>query len=342
MTQPRWQIARLNSQTGPLSPREVEILSPLEPCIAEAEGETDEEVLSVARDCDAIMVIASYVRAAVIDQLTRCRLVSRLGTGVDKIDVAAATRRGIFVTNLPDFCTNEVADHTLALLLAAARQLKLFEGATREGRVPRDVQEMHRLCCRTLSLIGFGRIGRAVALRARGFGMRVLACDPALTEEAAATAGVTAVDLATTLAEADYLCLLCPLTPQTRRMLSLSELRRMKPTAVLINTGRGELVDEDDLVVALREGVIRYAALDVYGAFNVFAPGGFPTDHPLFSLPNVLMTPHVAAYSEEALMEQREGGAQAVVDVLTGKWPRHPVNPEVKPWFDISPREGVA
>jgi phosphoglycerate dehydrogenase-like enzyme len=113
----------------------------------------------------------------------------------------------------------------------------------------------------------------------------------------------------------------------------------MKPSAVLVNTGRGELVDEDDLVTALREGLIRYAALDVYGAFNVFAPEGFATDHPLFGLPNALLTPHVSAYSEEALTEQRQGGAQAVVDVLTGKWPAHPVNPDVKPWFDITPQE---
>jgi D-3-phosphoglycerate dehydrogenase / 2-oxoglutarate reductase len=334
-----WQIVRLNSETGPMTAREHEILAPLGARIVEIEGASDGEVLSAARDCDALMVISAYVRATVIEQLTRCRVISRLGTGVDKIDVAAATRRGIFVTNLPDFCTNEVADHTLALLLAAARQLKLFESATRQGRVPRDVREMHRLAARTLSLIGFGRIGRAVATRAKGFGMRILACDPALSPEVAADAGVVAVDLPTALTEADYLCLLCPLTAATRRMLSLPEFRQMKPTAVLVNTGRGELVDEDDLVTALREGLIRYAALDVYGVVDVFAPGGFATDHPLFSLPNVLLTPHVSAYSEESLVEQRVGGAEAVVQVLTGNWPRHPVNPRVTPWFAVTEQE---
>jgi len=329
----RWTIARLNAETGPMTEAERRVLAPLDPCIIEVEGGSDDEVLSAARDCDALMVISSYVRGRVIEQLTRCRIISRLGIGVDKIDVDAATRRGIFVTNLPDFCTNEVADHTMALLLASARQLKLFEAAARQGRVPRDVREMHRLATRTLSLIGFGRIGRAVAKRAQAFGMRVLACDPALTPEAAAEAGVPGVDLPTALAEADYLCLLCPLTPATRRMISLEQFRQMKPTAVLINTGRGELVDEDDLVTALREGIIRYAAIDVYGIVDVFAPEGFATDHPLFGLPNALLTPHVSAYSEEALAEQRAGGAEAVVQVLTGQWPAHPVNPDVKPWF---------
>jgi D-3-phosphoglycerate dehydrogenase len=190
-----WRICRLNSETGPLSGLERQIMAPLNAEIIETEGVTDDEVLAAARDCDALMVIASYVRGSVIEQLTRCRLISRLGIGVDKIDIAAATRRGIFVTNLPDFCTNEVADHTLALLLAAARQLKLFEASMRQGRVPRDVQDMHRLCTRTLGLIGFGRIGRAVAQRALGFGMRILACDPALTPEAAQQAGVIAADM---------------------------------------------------------------------------------------------------------------------------------------------------
>ena len=341
MTPRPWRICRLNSETSPLSDLERQIMAPLNAEIVETEGATDEEVLAAARDCDALMVIASYVRGSVIEQLTRCRLISRLGIGVDKIDLDTATRRGIFVTNLPDFCTNEVADHTLALLLAAARQLKLFEAGMRQGRVPRDVHDMHRLCTRTLGLIGFGRIGRAVAKRALGFGMRILAFDPALTTEAAQQAGVTAADIATVLTEADYLSLLCPLTDATRNMLALDQFRQMKPSAVLVNTGRGELVDEDDLVTALREGLIRYAALDVYGAFNVFAPAGFATDHPLFGLPNALLTPHVSAYSEEALTEQREGGAQAVVDVLTGKWPAHPVNPDVKPWFDITPQEST-
>ena len=369
-------------------PPERELLASLDAHVIEIEGACDAEILAAGRECDALMIVSAYLPAPVIAQLSRCRVISRLGTGTDKVDVAAATRQGIYVTNLPDFCTEEVADHTLALLLAAARQLKYLESCMRAGHQPtitpavsespsptgegkavvrdrrgglRAVSEnplpsgrgqgvgsapsltpatrdprpgtLRRLSTQTLGLIGLGRIGRAVARRARGFGFRLLVCDPGLTPEGAAAEGATLVDLPTLLAESDYVALLCPLTPATAGLLTLREFRQMQPSAVLVNTARGELVNERDLALALATGVIRYAALDVYGELNVFAAEGFPTDHPLFGLENVLMTPHCAAASEESLLEQRVGGAQAVVEVLTGHPPTHPVNPEVQPWW---------
>ena len=325
-------VVRLNAITSPMDAVERSILAKIDARLVEIEGATDGEILDAARETDAIMIVSAYLRGPIIEALTRCRVISRLGTGVDKIDIAAATRKGIYVVNLPDFCTEEVADHTLALLLAAARRLSYYTAAMRRGEQPHDLEGMHRLATRTLGLIGFGRIARAVARRARAFGMRVLACDPALTAEDAAHEGVTAADIDTVLAEVDYLALLCPLTPATRGLLGLREFRRMKPTAVLVNTGRGELVVEEDLVTALREGMIRFAALDVYAGINVFAEGGFSTTHPLFELENVLLTPHVAAYSQESSAESHRDGARAVVEVLTGKSPRYPVNPEVMPW----------
>ena len=331
-------VVRVNAATFPMQEAERAILAEVDAEIVEIEGATDDEVLASARDADAIMIVSASLHGPVITQLTRCKVISRLGTGVDKIDVAEATRKGIFVTNLPDFCTEEVADHTLALLLAAARRLPYYTAAMRRGEQPHDLDGMHRLSTQTLGLIGFGRIGRAVARRAKAFGMRILAADPALTAEDAAREGIIDADRDAVLAEADYLALLCPLTPATRGMIGLRELRRMKPTAVLVNTGRGELVVEDDLVTALREGIIRFAALDVYAGVNVFAEGGFPTDHPLFSLDNVLLTPHIAAYSQESAEASHRGGAQAVVKVLTGHWPTHPVNPEVTPWFSVEAR----
>jgi D-3-phosphoglycerate dehydrogenase / 2-oxoglutarate reductase len=147
----------------------------------------------------------------------------------------------------------------------------------------------------------------------------------------AESAKVTVVDFDTILATSDYLCLLCPLTPTTRQMLKLRDLKKMKPSAVLVNTGRGELINEQDLVFALRHGIIRYASLDVFGEINVFAEQGFSTDHPLFSLNNVLLTPHVSAHSEESGRNARVGGARAVVQVLSGRCPDHLVNPEVVP-----------
>ncbi len=331
-------VIRLNAVTAPMDAVERDILAEIDAQVIEIEGATDEEILAAARNADAIMVVAAYLHGPVIDALTRCRVISRLGTGVDKIDIPTATRKGIYVVNLPDFCTEEVADHTLALLLAVTRRLPYYTAAMRRGEQPHALDNMHRLSTQTLGLIGFGRIGRAVARRARGFDMRVLAHDPALTPDAAMREGVTAVDLNAVLAEADYLALLCPLLPTTRGMLGLREFRRMKPTAVLVNTGRGELVVENDLVTALREGIIRFAALDVYAGINVFAAGGFPTNHPFFGLENVLLTPHVAAYSQESSAESHRDGARAVVEVLTGKPPAHPVNATVVPWFHAEGR----
>jgi len=333
-------VVRLNTETCAPIEEERAILACINARVVEIEGATDEDILAHAAQCDALMVVASYVRGEVIRRLSRCKIISRLGVGTDKIDVAEATRQGIMVTNIPGFCTDEVADHTLALLLAVARQLNFYQGQMRCGQPPAPVANLHRLSTRKLGIIGFGRIGRAVARRARAFGMDILAHDPYLSEADVAGQEVRLADKDTVLREADYLCLLCPLTDATKRMLTLNEFRRMKPTAVLVNTGRGELVDENDLVVALREGIIRYAALDVYGAINVFSPEGFATDHALFSLPNVLMTPHVAANSVESGIEQKTRGAQAVVEVLAGRWPEHLVNPEVVPWFPIGHPRG--
>jgi D-3-phosphoglycerate dehydrogenase len=324
---------RLNARTLPVSETEHSLLATLDAELIEVEGATDAEVLAACRDADAILIVSAYLRGHVIDELTRCKIISRIGTGVDKIDIDAATRKGIIVNNLPNVFTEEVADHTLALLLAAARQIMFLDREMRQGRQPPGLSHMHRLSAQTVGIIGLGLIGRAVAKRCLAFGLRVLAHDPCLTPELAAREGVIAADLDTLLAESDYLCPLCPLLPQTRGMLAMPQFRKMKRTTVLVNTGRGELTNEDDLATALKEGVIRYAALDVFGIVNVFDVDGFPTDHPLFKLDNVLLTPHVAAASEEAGAECRRRAAQAVVDVLRGAWPEHAVNPTVTPWF---------
>lgn len=326
-------VVRLNATTMPMDDEERSLLATLGGHLVEVEGATDEEIVASAREADAIMVVSAYMRGPVIAQLRRCRVISRLGTGVDKIDIDQATRQGILVTNLPDFCTDEVADHTMALLLAAARRLPYYDSQMRQGRKPLDIGYMHRLTTQTMGLIGFGRIGRAVAQRAKAFGMTVMAYDPYVMPEEFLDEGVIAAGFADVLRQADYLCLLCPLLPSTRAMLDLRAFRQMKPSAVLVNTGRGELVVEEDLVTALREGIIRFAALDVFAGINVFAPEVFPTSHPLFTLENVLLTPHVAAASQEALSAARLRGAQAVVDVLTDHLPQHLVNPGVVPWW---------
>jgi D-3-phosphoglycerate dehydrogenase len=254
-----------------------------------------------------------------------------MGTGTDKIDVAEATRNGVVVTNLPDFSTNEVADHTLALLLATARRLKFYDTSMRKGHRLFSEEGIHRLSVQTLGIIGFGRIGKAVAKRALAFGMRVLVHDPFLNPTTIGQWNVEAVDLTTLLTRSDYVSLLCPLTADNRGMIGRDQLRLMKPSAVLINTGRGELVNETDLVEALKTGVIQSAALDVFAGINVFAENGFPTDHPFFGTDNILLSPHVSANSEEGQMASRRDSAQNVVDVLRGYMPLNVVNRGVTP-----------
>jgi D-3-phosphoglycerate dehydrogenase len=327
-------VLRLNAETlGPI-PQERDILAKAGLTVREIEGNLEEEILAHAEEADAVMIISAYLKTHVIEKLKRCRIISRLGTGYDKIDVGQATKQGIYVTNVPHFSTNEVADHTLALLLCAARHVKDYEKLMRTGHRPEGADGIHGMAVQTAGLVGFGRIGKAVAKRMKAFGLNIMAHDPMLTASAAEAEGVRAVDLDTLLANSDYVCMLCPLMDSTRGMMAMDQFKKMKRTAVFVNTARGELVNENDLAKALKEKIIRYAAIDVYGGINVFVPEGFPTNHPYFDLENIVMTPHCAANSEEALIESFTTGAQAVVDVLQGRKPQYPVNPEVKPWFE--------
>jgi D-3-phosphoglycerate dehydrogenase len=328
-------VLRLNAETFVPGKEEREILDAAGLKVCKIEGERDEEILEHAEEADAVMIVSAYLRTHVIEKLKRCRIISRLGTGYDKIDVRQATKQGIYVTNVPHFSTNEVADHTMALLLCAARHIKDYETLMRTGHRPNGTDGIHRLAVQTMGLVGFGRIGKAVAKRAKAFGLKVLAYDPMLTASAAEAEGVTATDLETLLRTSDFVCMMCPLMDSTRGMMTMEQFKKMKPSAVFVNTARGELVNENDLVRALKEKVIRYAAIDVYGGINVFLPGGFATDHPYFGVGNIVMTPHCSANSEEAAIESVTTGARAVVDVLTGKKPMYPVNPEVKPWFVV-------
>jgi len=328
-------VARLNAVTFPMIALEREILSTIHAEIIELEGVTDDEILSVAADADALMIISAYLRAPVIRNMKRLQIISRVGIGVDKIDVEEATRNGIVVTNLPGVSTEEVADHTLALILATARRLKYYDTCIRQGYKPFSEAGIHRLSVQTLGIIGFGKIGKAVAKRALAFGMKVLIHDPFVDSSTMGQWNVEAVDLTTLLVHSDYVSLLCPLTADNRQMIGMAQLRLMKPSAVLINTGRGELVNENDLVEALQTGVIQAAALDVFAGINVFDENGFSTDHPFFDSDNILLTPHVSANSEEGLIASRRDSAQNVVDVLRGYLPLHVVNRDVRPRFPL-------
>ena len=292
-----------------------------------AQCKTEDDVIAVARDADAVIAQYAHVDARVIDAFTRCRVIARYGTGVDIVDVDSATRRNILVTNVPnDWCENEVADHAVALTLAMARKLRVYDGATRAGVWRWQTgAPIHRLRGSTLGLLSFGAIARAIAVRAAGFGIRVIAHDPYMDKSDITTHGATPVSFDELLEQADYLVIQAPLTAQTRNLIGEAELRRMKPGAVLINTGRGPIVDDAALHRALSEGWIAGAGLDDI-AEEPAKHRDWEAVNPLFSLDNLIITPHAAYYSEEAMHTVRDFAAREVVRVLTGQAPMSPVN----------------
>jgi D-3-phosphoglycerate dehydrogenase len=323
---------RLNATTYPVEPDEQAELERAGAKFVALEGQQPSEVLTATRDCDALLVVSAKVPADLIDQLARCRVIARLGAGTDRIDVAAATRRGILVTNVPDFCTNEQAEHTLALLLAWVRRLPYMQQAMRRGEwTARSHPGVHRLAGQTLGLVGFGASAQAVAARAAPFGVKLLAWarTPDKYKQPAERLGVRLVSLEQLLAESDFVSIHLPLTADTRGLLGAAQLARMKPTATLINTARGAIVDEAALVAALQSGRLGGAALDVFDSIDVFALPGPPPDYPLLKLENVLCTPHCAGSSVESSRDSKVRGARNAALVLQGHTPPHIVNPDV-------------
>jgi len=282
---------------------------------------SEDQLLDVIADADALLVCYAPITRRVIDRLQRCRIIARYGIGVDNVDVTAASARGIIVTNVPDYCIDEVSDHAVALLLACARKVPYLDRRVRGDRWDaRDAVPMRRVRGQVLGLVGFGRIPRRVADKARPLGLEVVAFDPFVGDAEMSAHDVGNVTLDVLLGRSDFVSVHAPLTPETRGMIGEAALRAMKPTAYLINTARGPLVAEAALVRALREGWIAGAALDV---LETEPPG---PDHALRRLDNVILTPHVAFYSEESVQDLQRKAAEEVRRVLSGESPRYPVN----------------
>lgn len=318
-----YQVAVADSVFPNLDPAR-EVLSRIGARLQLAPEPTPDAILAVARDADAILVTYATITGDMIRQLTRCRVISRFGIGVDNVDIPEATKKGIVVTKVPDYCIDEVSDHTMALLLASVRKIPFINRQVHGGtwKMP-NVVPIHRLRGSVLGLVGFGRIPQLVAPKAQAFGMKVIACDPYVAKEVFTRAGVEGVDLPTLLRTSDYVSIHSPLVPETRHLFNADAFRQMKRTAYLVNTARGPIVDEAALAEALDAGEIAGAALDVMGQEPP------PAGSPLFGRDNVIVTPHTSFYSEESLVELQTKAAQEVVAVLTGQSPRHPVNPEV-------------
>lgn len=285
---------------------------------------TEAEVIKATHDADAVVVQYCNATENVIHHLEHCKLIIKYGIGVDNIDVPAATKKKIFVANVPDYGVEEVSNHTMAFLLALARKLPQLTQGLKDGvwGYSRAVPASRLSLC-TLGLIGFGRIPQQICKKAQAFGMRVLAYDPYQKEKAVRAAGAEPVDFDRLLQESDYVSCHCPLTAQTRHCVDAAAINKMKPTACLINTARGGIICESDLIDALKQKRIAGAALDV------FEKEPLPSDSELLRLPNVIATAHSAWYTEEAIQTLQRKVAEEVVRVFEGNPPLNPINREL-------------
>jgi D-3-phosphoglycerate dehydrogenase len=318
---PRTLIAVTDSPFPSLAPAEA-ALARVDPELRLAASASPGDILAVARDADAVLVTYAKLPRELLRQLTRCKVIGRFGLGVDNIDIPAAAERGIAITYVPDYCMQEVSDHAMALLLALARKVPFSNKLVQAGRWEMPaVVPIHRLAGRVLGLVGFGNIPRALAPKAKAFGLRVLAYDPIVPQSSLASAGVAGVDFDLLLQSSDFVSIHAPLVPATRGLFNAEVFRKMKKGAMLINTARGPLVDEDALIAALDSGQLSGAALDVVA---VEPP---PRDSRLIGRDNVILTPHTAFYSVEALNELQTKCATDVAHVLCGEPPIYPVKP---------------
>ncbi len=289
--------------------------------IVEPPGTDEQALIEAAHEVDAIGTCWARVTSTVIESAPKLRVVARFGIGLDNIAVETATRRRIPVTYVPDYCVVEVSDHVMALLMAAARKVAFFHHRTKQGEYNlRAGLPLRRIAGKTLGLVGLGRIGQAIVPKARAFGLRIVAHNA--TGEDHGT-GCEMVSLTELLQQSDFVSLNLPVTNRTRGMIGPAELARMKPTAWLINTSRGALIDHNALWNALQQDRLGGAALDV------FDPEPPDLSHPLFQDERVIVTPHAAFMSEESLVELRTRAARQIADVLQGIKPEQIVNPEI-------------
>jgi D-3-phosphoglycerate dehydrogenase len=304
----------------------MEALGPIGAEIVEIPSGTEAEFAKAARECDALYAKGRRITKTMIDGLERCKVISLGSVGVDSVDVAAATARGIPVTNVPDTFIEEVADHAMMLILATFRRLVVQDRLVRENRWKEGrpmLLQIPRLMGQTLGFIAFGHVARAVAMRARPFGVRMIAYDPFVEELVMSPYGVEPASYSEVLQKSDIITMHAPATPEAHHMMREEHFRQMKPTALFVNTGRGPTVDESGLIKALQEGWIAGAGLDVLEQ-EPPVPG-----NPLMGMDNVILTAHVASASArfDAARLRRVGHEIALV--LSGKWPRSCVNPSV-------------
>ncbi|MSP13151.1 MAG: C-terminal binding protein [Chloroflexi bacterium] len=297
--------------------------------------QSDTDVIEQAQGAEILLLSwQPLITPRAMSALSHCRLIIRWGVGYDMIDADAAAERGIAVANTPSYCTEDVAEHAIALLTAGARRVPWFQERMRQGGWPQaQANPIYRMRGRTLGIIGIGRIGSAVAWRARGLGLRVIAYDKYLKDDEVRARQAEPVSLDQLLAEADYISIHVPLNKETRHMVDAAVLQAMKPGALLINTSRGPVIDEQALIRVLAGGHLAGAALDVFEE-EPLAP-----DSPLRQMEHVILTPHYGAYSVQSWPDMRVELCQAIADWVQDGWSKQVVNPWVRP--NLRPRMPV-
>ncbi len=321
--QNNWKIL-ITDYAWPSIEPERQVLAEIGAELIAAETGDEPELLTLAPMMDGILTCWKPVREPVIAAAEKCQIIGRCGIGLDNIDVEAATEHGIVVTNVPAYCIDEVSDHAMGLLLACARKVSRFNRATRDGIWEQNIgPAMYRLRGKTLGVVGFGRIARSIVPKAKGFGLTVNVCSPRTDSALIQEHGAQKVSFPELLTTSDFITIHTPLTPETRYMFSYAEFRAMKPTAYLINTARGGIVDTTALTTALRNAEIAGAGLDV---LETEPP---EENEELLTLENAIVTPHAAFISEESILDLEVAAATCVAEVLTGKLPESVVNPSV-------------
>lgn len=287
-----------------------------------AQVRDESELVRACKEADGLINQYAPLSRNVLEQLPKCKVLARYGVGVDSIDLKAATDLGIIVANVPDYCMDEVANQTIAMILALIRKTAFFDRKVKSGEW--DFHQgipIHRTKGRTLGLIGCGKIGLEVAKRISAFGVKVIAFDPYLEK---APQEVELKDFDTVLKESDFISIHCPLNDSTRHLIGEKEFKKMKKSPLLVNTSRGPVIDEKALIRALKEGLVSGAGLDVLEKE--------PPDSrsPFLKMDNVVLSPHIGFYSEESISELKRRTAKNVADVLMGSWPGSVVNREVR------------
>ena len=334
MTEKQFKVVRVDrGGSRAVMEEEAEELAKVNAELVGVDGASEDEIVEGAKDADVILTGGAEMTRWVMERLPKCQAIVRYGVGYDTVDVDAATDNNILVVNIPDFCFEEVSSHAIVLLLACAKKVSLLNNLTKQGNwaeAKRAQIPMVPIQGQTLGVVGCGRIGRATARKAQCFSLRTIGNDPYVDKALVDELEVPLMGLPELLRESDFVSLHTPLNEETRHLIGEKELKQMKPSAYLINTARGPVVDEAALIKALQEKWIAGAGLDVFEEEPV------NPDNPLLKMDNVVVTPHSASYSDEAFRRLRRSVGQEAARIVSGRWPKNVVNENVKPKVELT------